>query len=163
MRRIISAISQAIYKPLYRIYKYYKQLIYQTIYCCNYRKLQEKFDNFDHEKARKDEEPWLEIIVGAGHHSKVKERQKIRPKVEEYLQERDLKFSPVNKGTLVVTFEPYAGEEPCYGEYYCSKCDNNWRNDQSWIGKYQACYLCDKERNSKVECYPLKQRRRRKR
>ena len=125
--------------------------------------MQERFDSFDHEKARKEGEPWLEIIVGAGHHSKVKERQKIRPKVEEYLKKRKKKFSPVNKGALVVTFQKYSGEEPCFGEYYCSKCNNRWRNGRSWIGKWQACYLCYEEENSLEKCYPLKQRRRRKR
>ena len=129
---------------------------------CNYRKLQERLDAYDLEKAIEEDEPWLEIIVGAGHHSNVNERQKIRPKVEEYLQERDMEFSPVNKGALVVTFEEYDGEEPCFGEYYCSECDKKWRNGRSWIDKWQGCYSCYEKSQSLVECYPLKQRRRRK-
>ena len=130
---------------------------------CNYRKLRERLDNYDKVKASKEGEPWLEIIVGSGHHSK--ERQKIRPKVEEYLRERKLSFSPVNKGAVVVTFEKYAGEEPCFGEYYCTKCDNRWRNGQSWIDKWQACYVCckDEEKEELFEkCYPLKQRAKKK-
>ena len=47
-------------------------------------------------------------------------------KWKKYLQERGLQFSPVNKGALVVTFKPYTGEKPCYGEYYCSKCERRW-------------------------------------
>ena len=136
----------------------------QTFYFCRHRKLQQKLRTYNVRKAREVGEPWLEIIVGAGHHSKgkVKERQKIRPKVEEYLKGKKIKFSPVNKGALVVTFEPYAGEEPCYGEYYCSKCDNVWRNDRSWIGKWQACNSCYERSQSLEKCYPLKQRPRRK-
>ena len=139
---------------------------------CNYRKLRERLDNYDETKAKKEGEPWLEIIVGSGHHSKVKERQRIRPKVEEYLQGKEwkgrqltfsrLESSPVNKGALVVTFEKYAGSEPCFGEYYCTKCDNRWRNGQSWIGKWQACYVCYEETGSLEKCYPLKQRARKK-
>ena len=116
-------------------------------------------------KAKKDGEPWLEIIVGSGHHSKIKERQRIRPKVEEFLKNRKgmyAEFVPVNKGALVVTFEQYAGSEPCYGEYYCEKCDNKWRNGRSWIEMWQACYYCYEESGDVVECYPLKQRSRRK-
>ena len=69
---------------------------------CNHRKLRKRLDNYDMKKAKEEGEPWLEIIVGSGYHSEV--RQRIRPKVEEYLRERELEFSPVNKGALVVTF-----------------------------------------------------------
>ena len=120
-----------------------------------------KLDNYDKAKATKEGEPWLEIIVGSGHHSR--ERQKIRPKVEQYLtRERKLRFSPVNKGALVVTFKEYEGSEPCFGEYYCSKCDSRWRNGQSWRKKWQACYTCYEDENLIKKCYPLKQRERKK-
>ncbi|XP_028411789.1 uncharacterized protein LOC114534526 [Dendronephthya gigantea] len=125
------------------------------------RKLSERIHKYDMKKAKEDGEPWLEIIVGSGHHSKVKERQRIRPKVEEFLKNREGKyanFKPVNKGALVVTFEPYAGRQPCYGEYYCTKCDNRWRNGRSWIGKWQGCYDCYEESGLVIKCYPLKQR-----
>ena len=120
------------------------------------RKLQERLSQYNLNQAREEKEPWLEIIVGSGHHSK--NQQRIRPKVEEHLRGRQLNFSPVNKGALVVTFQKYAGPEPCFGEYYCTKCDNRWRNSQSWIDKWQACYVCHKNRKLLVECYPLKQR-----
>ena len=123
--------------------------------------MRERLNNYDKKKAREEGEPWLEIIVGSGHHSK--EQQKIRPKVEEYLEERELEFFPVNKGALVVTFEEYAGSEPCFGEYYCNKCDKRWRNGRSWIGMWQACYNCYEKKRLIEKCYPLKQRCRRKR
>jgi hypothetical protein len=123
--------------------------------------LQERLDNYDKKKAREEGEPWLEIIVGYGHHSKV--RQKIRPMVQEYLEERQLEFFPVNKGALVVTFEEYAGSEPCFGEYYCAECDKSWGNGRSWIGMWQACYNCHETKGLLEQCYPLKQRSRRKR
>lgn len=113
------------------------------------------------ELAKKDREPWLEIIVGAGRHSR-QERQRIRPKVEDYLRKQKLSFAPVNKGALVVTFQNYTGREPCFGEYYCTKCHNKWRNGRSWIGKWQACYICYEERQFLQKCYPLKQRSNRK-
>ena len=119
--------------------------------------MQERLDQYDMKKARADKEPWLEIIVGSGHHSKV--RQQIRPKVEEYLEiERMLEFYPVNKGALVVRFEHYTGKQPCFGEYYCPKCCRPWRNGRSWVTKWQACYKCRREKGSLEECFPLKQR-----
>ncbi|CAB4013894.1 zinc finger CCHC domain-containing 24-like [Paramuricea clavata] len=130
------------------------------------RKLRKRLDKYDLEKAKEEGEPWLEIIVGSGHHSKVRQnskvRQRIRPKVEEYLRERELEFYPVNKGALVVTFEEYAGSEPCFGEYYCNKCDKRWRNGRSWVGMWQACYDCYEKKRLLKRCYPLKQRSTRK-
>ena len=126
------------------------------------RKLRERLDNYDIEKAREEEEPWLEIIVGSGHHFKIKYRQNIRPKVEMYLREKHVKFSPVNEGALVITYEEYKGEEPCFGEYYCKRCNHRWRNGRSWIGKWQGCYDCYEDNEIVVECLPLKQRKRRK-
>ena len=109
------------------------------------RKLKEKLDN-------KNNIPWLEIIVGAGHHSKIKNEQKIRPKVEKFLQERNLEFASVNKGSLVVTFKRYTGPQPCFGEYYCKKCGRCWKSSKSYVGKYQKCTRC------KSNCWPVKQR-----
>ena len=116
------------------------------------RFLKPKLDNFDHEEAIANNTPWLEIIVGAGHHSRVKNEQNIRPKVEKLLKERKLEFTPVNKGSLVVTFQSYSGPEPCFGEYYCEKCDRCWKSSKSYIGKYQKCVQC------KSDCWPVKQR-----
>ena len=104
------------------------------------------------EKAIKNNAPWLEIIVGAGHHSKIKSEQNIRPKVEKFLKERNRKFAPVNKGSLVVAFKPYSGPEPCFGEYYCEKCDHCWKSGKSYVEKYQKCDRC------KTICRPVKQR-----
>ena len=115
------------------------------------RKLKETLENFDCQKAIKNKTPWLEIIVGAGEHSRNNE-QKIRPKVEKLLKERNLKFVPANKGSLVVTFKPYDGPEPCFGEYYCEKCHRCWKSIKSYIKKYQGCASC------KAECWPFKQR-----
>ena len=113
------------------------------------RKLKEKLD-------KKNNTPWLEIIVGAGHHSKIKNEQKIRPKVEKFLQERNLEFASVNKGSLVVTFKPYRGPEPCFGEYYCEECNHCWKSSKSYVGKYQKCTHC------KSNCWPVKQRQKEK-
>ena len=126
------------------------------------RKLRERLDTYDIEKAREEEEPWLEIIVGSGHHSKIKDRQNIRPKVEKYLKEKHVKFSAVNKGALVITYEEYRGREPCFGEYYCRKCNHRWRNGRSWVGKWQGCYDCYEKNGIVEECLPLKQRKHRK-
>ncbi|XP_028397036.1 uncharacterized protein LOC114520892 [Dendronephthya gigantea] len=121
------------------------------------RKLRERLDEkFDMNVAEEDAEMWLEIIVGSGNHSKG--RKRIRPMVEKYLKKRKLEFKPVNKGALVVTFQKYAGKEPCFGPYYCTKCHKTWENGRSWIGKWQACYNCNERRNSIEKCYPLKQR-----
>ena len=113
------------------------------------RKLKETLEKFD-EEVIFNETPWLEIIVGAGQHSKNNE-QKIRPKVEKLLKERNLKFVPANKGSLVVTFKPYDGPEPCFGEYYCEKCDCCWKSSKSYIAKYQKCSACTSI------CRPFKQ------
>jgi hypothetical protein len=115
------------------------------------RKLEITLESFDIDKAIKNNTPWLEIIVGAGHHSKNNE-QSIRPKVEKFLKERNLEFAPVNKGLLVVTFLSYSGPEPCFGQYYCEKCDCRWKSDRSYVEKYQKCDHCQEH------CWPLKQR-----
>jgi hypothetical protein len=115
-------------------------------------KLKVKLDNFDLQKAIKNSTPWLEIIVGAGRHSRIKNEQNIRPKVEKLLKERNLQFTAVNKGSLVVTFQTYSGPEPCFGEYYCKKCDRCWKSSKSYVGKYQKCARCE------VNCWPVKQR-----
>ena len=86
-------------------------------------------------------------------------RQQIRPAVEKYLaKERQLEFAPVNKGALVVTFKEYSGKQPCFGHYYCDKCNTAWTDRGSWVGMWQACYNCDKRTHIRNECYPLKQR-----
>ena len=121
------------------------------------RKLRERLDDYDMEKAEEEGETWLEIIVGSGHHSKV--RQQIRPTVEKYLErERQLEFAPVNKGALVVTFKKYVGKQPCFGQYYCDICHRSWQNGRSWVDTWQACYKCHREKNIHKECLPLKQR-----
>ena len=116
------------------------------------RFLKTTLDKFDHKKAVKNNTPWLEIIVGAGRHSRVKNEQNIRPKVEKLLKERNLEFAAVNKGSLVVTFQSYRGPQPCFGEYYCEKCDRCWKSSKSYIRKFQKCVQC------KSDCLPVKQR-----
>ena len=115
------------------------------------RKLEKKLDKFNLKKAIKNNTPWLEIIVGAGRHSK-NNKQNIRPKVEKLLKERNHKFAAVNKGSLVVTFKPYCGPEPCFGEYFCEKCDRCWKSSKSFVKKYQKRASC------KANCWPVKQR-----
>ena len=117
------------------------------------RKLEETLENFDLEEAILNNTPWLEIIVGAGHHSR-NNQQRIRPKVEKLLRERKLTFAAVNKGSLVITFLAYSGSEPCFGEYYCEECNFCWKSNMSHIGKYQKCAHC------KSNCWPVKQRER---
>ena len=118
------------------------------------RKLKKTLETFNLNEAIKNNTPWLEIIVGAGHHSRIKNEQNIRPKVEKLLKERNLKFAAVNKGSLVVTFQFYSGPEPCFGEYYCEKCDRCWKSNNSYVGKYQNCTHCNDI------CWPVKQRKR---
>ena len=116
------------------------------------RKLEETLESFDLEEAIKRNTPWLEIIVGAGRHSRRKNEQNIRPKVEKLLKERNREFTAVNKGSLVVTFQTYSGPEPCFGEYYCVNCDRCWKSSNSYVAKYQNCSRCQ------VNCWPVKQR-----
>ena len=120
------------------------------------RKLEEKLDTFDFDTAKKNGQCWIEIVVGAGNHSR--EDQKIRPKVERFLQERSIDFAPVNKGSLVVTLEKYNGPEPCFAEYYSKECDRCWKSSRSWSDTPQACKFCKETKDKDVECWPLKQR-----
>ena len=126
------------------------------------RKLQERLNTFDRDKAINDETPWLEIIVGAGKHSR-DNRQKIRPKVEKFLRNRqDLPaYQLLRKGSLLITFREYSGQQPCSGHFYCKRCDHSWRSILSWVGKYQCCYRCFEESNLKEKCYPMKLEKRR--
>ncbi len=116
------------------------------------RKLKENLTSFNLGEATAYNTPWLEIIVGAGRHSRIKNKQNIRPKVEKLLEERNLEFAAVNKGSLVVTFQTYSGPEPCFGEYYCDNCDKCWKSSKSYVKKYQKCARCQ------VNCWPVKQR-----
>ena len=120
------------------------------------RKLESKLESFDFEAAVKNEKPWIEIVVGVGHHSR--ENQKIRPKVERFLQERSMDFAALNKGSLVVTLKKYNGPEPCFAEYYCQECDRCWESSRSWSNIPQACKKCKGRKEKNVECLPLKQR-----
>ena len=119
------------------------------------RKLQERLNMFDHDKANNDGTPWLEIIVGAGKHSR-DNCQKIRPKVEKFLRNQDLPaYQLLRKGSLLITFREYTGQQPCFGHFYCESCDNSWRSRSSWVGKYQCCNKCFEESNLKEKCYPM--------
>ena len=64
------------------------------------KKLQERLDEFDLEKAREQHSTWLEIIVGAGHHSKGN-RQKIKPAVEEFLKTKKQDYRVADKGNFL--------------------------------------------------------------
>ena len=119
------------------------------------RKLQGRLNTFDHDKAISDGTPWLEIIVGAGKHSH-DNRQKIRPRVEKFLRNQDLPVHQLlRKGSLLITFREYTGQQPCFGHFYCERCDNSWRSRSSWVGKYQCCNKCFEESNLKEKCYPM--------
>ena len=119
------------------------------------RKLQERLNTFDHDKAINDGTPWLEIIVGAGKHSR-DNRQKIRPRVENFLRNQDLPaYQLLRKGSLLITFQEYTGQKPCFGHFYCERCDHSWRSMFSWVGKYQCCYRCFEKSNLKEKCYPM--------
>lgn len=116
------------------------------------RKLEEYIDKYNVEEAMQSKTPWLEIIVGAGRHGKIPNKQNIRPKVEKFLEERKLNFELVNKGSLVITYKRYEGPQPCFGEYYCANCDRFWSSSKSYVGKYQKCKDC------REDCWPVKQR-----
>lgn len=99
---------------------------------------------------------WLEIIVGAGHHSRDK-RQKIRPKVAKFLRYNHVSLKECNKGSLLIMYKEYSGKEPCCANFYCKKCHNTWESFWSWKGKWQKCIRCGRK-NIESECYPLKLR-----
>ena len=128
------------------------------------RKLQGRLNTFDRDKAINDGTPWLEIIVGAGKHSR-DNRQKIRPKVEKFLsgQKHLPAYQPLRKGSLLITFQKYTGQQPCFGHFYCERCDHSWRSMFSWVGKYQCCYRCYEKSNGTwmEKCYPMKLEKRR--
>ena len=128
------------------------------------RKLQERLNTFDHDKAINDGTPWLEIIVGAGKHSR-DNLQKIRPRVENFLsgQKHLPAYQLLRKGSLLITFQKYTGQQPCFGHFYCERCDNSWRSMFCWVGKYQCCYRCFEKSNGTwmEKCYPMKLEKRR--
>lgn len=84
--------------------------------------------NVTHKRVDRD---WLEIIVGAGHHSQ-DNRQKIRPKVEKFLRDKSVEFKECNKGSLLITYREYRGREPCPGSFYCKKCGKSWTSNHCW-------------------------------
>jgi hypothetical protein len=109
------------------------------------------------EKAQSEKKTWLEVIVGAGHHS-MAGRQKIRPKVETFLQDKyPGKISVVNEGSLVVTFEEYPNGGRCFGHYYCQTCKKSWRSGQSFKNKWQGCLKCYDEGKGIKKCLPVMQ------
>lgn len=90
-------------------------------------------------KADRD---WFEIIVGAGHHSR-NNKQKIRPKVEKLLHNKGISFTECNKGSLLITFKEYDGDEPCFGSFYCKKSERSWESAYTWKGYWQNCNHCN--------------------
>ena len=121
------------------------------------RKLDERVRDFDHEEAKRDGEDWLEIIDGAGHHSARRGEQKIRPKVKEYLEKKNMKYVEANEGALLVTFSKYTGREPCVADFYCTRCTRKWTSTTSWKGLFQRCHRCD-AKGIISNCYPFKMR-----
>lgn len=122
------------------------------------RKLKEKISEFTEnmDEARKEKKTWLEVIVGAGHHSVG--RQKIQPKVKEYLQENyPDQVSYVNEGSLVLTFEEYPNDQRCFGHYYCETCKKSWKSGKSFKKKWQGCFKCFKKYKTVIECFPVMQ------
>lgn len=101
---------------------------------------------------------WLEIIVGAGEHSEDK-RQRIRPKVETFLRSREnpILFKECNKGSLLINYKVYNGEQPCYGSFFCKRrnCGKTWNSPLCWRGYWQLCFKCD-QGSVRSECYPMK-------
>ncbi|XP_028518147.1 uncharacterized protein LOC110249792 isoform X1 [Exaiptasia diaphana] len=112
------------------------------------RHLRDKIDQV------KDNADWLEIIVGAGHHSRA-QLQKISPKVKKFLAEMGWEYELCNKGSLLITFREYNGKQPCRATFYCSECDKTWVSNSSWKGKWQKCFRCDKK-GIDSKCNPLK-------
>jgi len=96
---------------------------------------------------------WLEIIVGAGHHSQ-DNRQRIRTKVEEFLEKKGVRFQKCNKGSLLIKYREYTGAEPCFGSFYCKKCNSSWKSPLCWKGFWQLCRRCF-ENSITSECLPM--------
>ena len=97
---------------------------------------------------------WLEIIVGAGHHSH-DQKQMVRPAVESFLKSTGLEYHTLNKGALLVKINTYTGPEPYFANYYCKKCDYGWSSANSWRGYRQTCYKC-----CRTKCHQLKEKER---
>lgn len=123
------------------------------------RMLKKKIEEFmkNMGKARSENKTWLEVIVGAGHHS-ICGRQKIKPKVLDFLKEvYPNKVSDVNEGSLVVTFEEYPNNARCFGHYYCKKCKKDWKSGRSYKNKWQGCNWCFDQKKELVKCFPVMQ------
>ena len=122
------------------------------------KKLKERIVEFEEkmDKAQREKKTWLEVIVGAGHHSDG--RPKIKPKVEKYLKEKyGSKVSFVNEGSLVVTFEEYPNRRRCFGHYYCKRCKNDWKSGNSYQNKWQGCLKCYDKNKYIEKCFPVMQ------
>jgi hypothetical protein len=122
------------------------------------KKLKERIVEFEEkmDKAQREKKTWLEVIVGAGHHSDG--RPKIKPKVEKYLKEKyGSKVSFVNEGSLVVTFEEYPNRRRCFGHYYCKRCKNDWKSGNSHQNKWQGCLKCYDKNKYIEKCFPVMQ------
>ena len=122
------------------------------------RKLKERIEEFTEkmDEARKEKKTWHEVIVGAGHHSVG--RQKIQPKVKEYLQKNyPRQVSDVNEGSLVLTFEEYPNDQRCFGHYYCETCKKSWQSGKSFKKKWQGCFKCYKKDKTLKKCMPVMQ------
>ena len=37
-------------------------------------------------------------------------------------------FKPIKPGSFLMVFAPYEGTSPCYGWFYCNKCNNTWHS-----------------------------------
>ncbi len=122
------------------------------------KKLKERIVEFEEkmDKAQREKKTWLEVIVGAGHHSDG--RPKIKPKVKKYLEEKyGNKVSFVNEGSLVVTFEEYSNCRRCFGHYYCQRCKNDWKSGNSHKSKWQGCLKCYDNSKYIEKCFPVMQ------
>ena len=103
----------------------------------------------------------LEIIVGAGNHSK-NNIQILRPEVERILQQwkEDRKYKlaeatssieVLNKGCLLGIFSRYRGKVKCGpAQFYCNRCDKMWYSKKALPTHSQKCNGC------KSRCKPLK-------
>ena len=96
---------------------------------------------------------WLEIIVGAGHHSANKNQQ-IRATVERFLEspsshefeiykDAGFEYEVINRGNILITFDGYTGKQPCQGQFYCQRCNRMWKSSRCWADYRQLCNRCN--------------------
>lgn len=128
---------------------------------------------------------WLEVISGAGLHSKSSQRGEsgtlnkyVRKTLKKWQSTKEFgsfELEEANRGAFIVTFQQYSGESPCFGFFYCKdrSCGPKergiplgkswaskevWHKDRSRLTFFnQACFQCDMEgRRTDSEDFPCK-------